>query len=173
MGYRSEVYLCCAGKAFEKFETAYKSVYEGKGFLPTEILKDGENRLLHWSWVKWYSEFEGVKAVTNVINELDDLNSEEYAYKLIEIGEEGEADIYENEYGADMFENIVPISTIYMGNFHNKSKLTDINAVSKKFFGRDTLESRGSDSLDFLETSVWTLQSALEKAYELGRESMK
>lgn len=37
----------------------------------------------------------------------------------------------------------------------------------------ETFEKRWSDSLDFLETSVWSLESALKAAYELGLEQGK
>lgn len=32
----------------------------------------------------------------------------------------------------------------------------------------ETFEQRWSDSLDFIETSVWSLEAALKAAYELG-----
>lgn len=34
--------------------------------------------------------------------------------------------------------------------------------------GFETFEQRWSDSLDFIETSVWSLEAALKAAYELG-----
>lgn len=37
--------------------------------------------------------------------------------------------------------------------------------------GIETLETRFGDSLDFHEVSVWSLEAALIKAYELGKES--
>lgn len=35
--------------------------------------------------------------------------------------------------------------------------------------GRGDLEAHGNDSEDFIEISVWTLEEALVKAYELGK----
>jgi len=34
---------------------------------------------------------------------------------------------------------------------------------------RADLESQNSDSLDFIETSVWSLDALLKKAYQLGK----
>ena len=34
---------------------------------------------------------------------------------------------------------------------------------------RDGLDTRNSDSEDFIETSVWTIRKMLERAYELGK----
>lgn len=39
--------------------------------------------------------------------------------------------------------------------------------------GRKDLESHKSDEEDFFETSVWSLKSALEAAYQLGKESKR
>lgn len=36
---------------------------------------------------------------------------------------------------------------------------------------RRSLERRNTDSEDFLDISVWSLQAMLEKAYELGRQN--
>lgn len=44
-----------------------------------------------------------------------------------------------------------------------------IYAVEK----RGDLESHGCDDEDFIETSVWRLAAALEKAYELGKADGK
>ena len=50
-----------------------------------------------------------------------------------------------------------------------------ITATAKKHIyaikTRGDLESRNSDSEDFIETSVWSLRAALEEAYRLGKES--
>ena len=35
----------------------------------------------------------------------------------------------------------------------------------------ETLETRKSDSLDFYDIAVWQIKDALEKAYELGKNS--
>ncbi|HFI0435154.1 hypothetical protein QE611_04120 [Streptococcus suis] len=49
----------------------------------------------------------------------------------------------------------------------------DLAGITYDHFGRPNLERQWSDSLDFLDVAVWTLQSALEAAYKAGQESMK
>lgn len=39
--------------------------------------------------------------------------------------------------------------------------------------GRQDLEAMGSDSLDFFETAVWSLEAALAAAYKAGKEAAK
>lgn len=38
---------------------------------------------------------------------------------------------------------------------------------------RGDLETRNSDSEDFIEMSVWSIKAMLEEAYELGRKAAK
>lgn len=40
--------------------------------------------------------------------------------------------------------------------------------IAKKHLGLETLESRGSDRLDFKESSVWSIKKALEEAFDAG-----
>lgn len=170
MGYYSNVYLACTEKAFDKFKTAYETVRDGTNFAPTEIFKNYGDRLLNWRWIKWYQEFEEVKAILAVADELDELDSKEYAYKLIEIGEDDNVEVRENEYGSDIFADIITETSIYIGQFEvDPTMETDINRIAKELFGRENLESKNNDADDFLEVSVWRLQKALEKAYELGK----
>jgi hypothetical protein len=42
-----------------------------------------------------------------------------------------------------------------------------------KILGIETLKERKMDSLDFNELAVWSLEKALQKAYEMGRDSRK
>jgi len=44
--------------------------------------------------------------------------------------------------------------------------------IAKKYFRVETLKSRGRDSLDFYDVSVWSMQSALTDAYNAGRDSV-
>lgn len=37
-----------------------------------------------------------------------------------------------------------------------------------KILGIETLKTRNSDGLDFNDLSVWTLEKALQRAYEMG-----
>lgn len=114
------------------------------------------------------------------MNELDEMDfddpNEEYAYKFIEIGDADDGiqtDVRYNESGSNMFEEVFPVTTVNIGQFTVIPTMEmDINRIAKGFFSRENLESKGNDTDDFLEVSVWRLQEALEKAYELGRESM-
>lgn len=39
-----------------------------------------------------------------------------------------------------------------------------------KILGIDTLKERKRDRLDFNDLAVWTLQKALDRAYDMGKE---
>ncbi|WP_413206318.1 DUF6900 domain-containing protein [Rhodospirillum sp. A1_3_36] len=43
--------------------------------------------------------------------------------------------------------------------------------IAQEYFHVETLEERHSDSLDFHDTSVWSMKWALEAAYRAGKES--
>jgi hypothetical protein len=45
----------------------------------------------------------------------------------------------------------------------------DLLAIARKHLRLRTLESQGSDSLDFSEHAVWSIKSAFEAAFEAGR----
>ncbi|MCM1168221.1 MAG: hypothetical protein NC299_17940 [Lachnospiraceae bacterium] len=117
----------------------------------------------------------------NVIDELNEMDfddpNEEYAYKFIEIGDTDDGirtDVRHNGSGADMFEEIFPVTTVDIGQFAVAPTIEmEINRIAKKFFGRENLESKNNDTDDSLEVSVWRLQEALKKAYELGKSSGK
>jgi hypothetical protein len=42
-----------------------------------------------------------------------------------------------------------------------------------KILGIETLKERKMDSLDFNELAVWTLEKALQRAYDMGRAEGK
>ena len=75
MGYRSEVAIKCEDKAYEMFMNALKNVDAE----PDEIFKYEEDGiteyLLKWNW----AEYEDVKAVTGVMDALDEYDESEYA----------------------------------------------------------------------------------------------
>ena len=50
-----------------------------------------------------------------------------------------------------------------------KRILEQLEAIAKDILEIETLETRRSDELDFLEVPVWSLKEALLKAYNLGR----
>lgn len=61
-----------------------------------------------------------------------------------------------------------------------KSKITEKEYKALEEIAKETiydveerggLETYGRDSLDFIETSVWSLKAALVRAYELGKNN--
>ena len=52
-----------------------------------------------------------------------------------------------------------------------KDQLTEI-AIRHNLV-EETLESRGSDDMDFRDCAVWSIEAALKEAYELGRKAKK
>ena len=42
--------------------------------------------------------------------------------------------------------------------------------IARQHLRIETLETRGSDSLDFHDVSIWGVKAALEAAYDLGRK---
>ena len=54
---------------------------------------------------------------------------------------------------------------------HSTDSRQVVSDIAREFFGITTLESRNSDSLDFYDLSVGSLEGALFAAYEAGRKS--
>ena len=50
-----------------------------------------------------------------------------------------------------------------------KSTYKKLEKIAAEELGIETLETRMSDSLDFHEVAVWSLEEALKAAYELGK----
>ena len=46
-----------------------------------------------------------------------------------------------------------------------------IQEIATRILGLETLETRNSDSLHFHEFAVWTIQRAVEEAYDAGARS--
>jgi hypothetical protein len=46
-----------------------------------------------------------------------------------------------------------------------------LREIARRILKLETLETRNSDALDFHELAVWTIQEALDAAYEAGRQS--
>ncbi|TQE98690.1 MAG: hypothetical protein FKY71_12480 [Spiribacter salinus] len=44
-------------------------------------------------------------------------------------------------------------------------------AIAREHLNIETLETRKSDSLDFHDCAVWCIESALQAAFEAGREA--
>lgn len=47
----------------------------------------------------------------------------------------------------------------------------ELEKIAQEVLDIETLETRMSDSLDFHEVSVWSLEEALKQAYEAGKNS--
>lgn len=117
MGYRSEVRLLMGPKAYELLKANCRNSTDK---IAKNTLKDVEmetdivyyNKALYehedavyikWHDVKWYDSYEDVKIVMRTLNELDTIvtNEEEildeYFYKFMKIGEDGESIEYTND----------------------------------------------------------------------------
>lgn len=55
----------------------------------------------------------------------------------------------------------------------NKTMTTEeiLTKIAQEHLNIETLEKRWSDNLDFYDCSVWTIKSALEAAFEAGKNS--
>ena len=82
MGYRSKVAVKCQINAFALF----KEAYEKESFYPDKLYVsgDGDEReiLMVWNWVKWDEGIPQVKAIEDVIENLNELNPDEAEEKL-------------------------------------------------------------------------------------------
>ena len=110
MGYRSDVSIMCTKKVWDLLNDSMANYNEKNEeyspFKPHSIKTDGENYLLQWFDVKWYSNFEDVQSVEKVLNKVGDEHDddEDYAYKQILIGEDGATNEYGNSAGFDLFD---------------------------------------------------------------------
>lgn len=43
-----------------------------------------------------------------------------------------------------------------------------VKEIAKEYLGLETLETQGSDKLDFKELAVWTIKDALDAAFLAG-----
>ena len=83
MGYRSDVGIMCQPKTYEMFKKEFTVICSHK------VLQRGDYHLLIWEWVKWYSDFDDVAKVEEIMNELGEHEDEDgYGYKFLRIGEE-------------------------------------------------------------------------------------
>ena len=83
MGYTSDVGIMCHPKAYEMFKKEFDLIG------PHKVLQRGDDHLLIWEWVKWYSEFEDVAKIEEIMNELEEHYDEDgYGYKFLRLGED-------------------------------------------------------------------------------------
>lgn len=105
MGYRSEVAIKCEEKAYEKLMETFRNV----NLMPDDIFKDEEDYILRWDWIKWYQDYDYIRAVENVLDCLDNLYSygegiPGYAYKLIRIGEDDtDVEVRQNSWDIELW----------------------------------------------------------------------
>lgn len=102
MGYYSEVAIKCEEKAFKLFEEVFskKELYVE----PDHIYKDGDDYIIHWDWIKWYDGFEGVDAITDVMETLNDNTTDGYGYRFMRLGEDdNDTETMENDYDIDLW----------------------------------------------------------------------
>jgi hypothetical protein len=52
-----------------------------------------------------------------------------------------------------------------------ESREATLTKIAREVLGLETLETRGSDALDFHDVATWTIAKALERAYEAGRKA--
>lgn len=108
MGYRSEVGIKCDEKAYEMFVQTAKD----NDIVPHHIYKEEYGGVAQytmlWNCVKWYDFYDDVKAIENVMQQLDQTHEassyDGLGYKFIRIGESYD-DIEErtNEYDIELW----------------------------------------------------------------------
>ena len=53
------------------------------------------------------------------------------------------------------------------------TKEQTISNIAFEYLGTETLDTRNSDSLDFINLPVWSIKAALEAAFNAGKDSVK
>lgn len=83
MGYRSDVGIMCQPKAYEMFKKEFDLIG------PHKVLQRDDYHLLLWEWVKWYSDFDDVAKVEEIMAQLEEHYDEDgYGYKFLRLGED-------------------------------------------------------------------------------------
>ena len=110
MGYRSEVALATRKQDFKISKNLAKETQIVLDFIDeADIKADDDIVILHWDFVKWYSDYPEIKTIDKF---LDELREKDAPYKFIRIGESVEdiqVDINygdEDKYGEDITERI-------------------------------------------------------------------
>ena len=87
MGYRSEVVVKFSDNAVKVVKKFYELDKQIKG-----LIDDSEDshrweliQAIHWDWIKWYDDDEGIIAFTDMLSQLGDKG-----YGMIRIGDETE-----------------------------------------------------------------------------------
>lgn len=115
MGYYSTVAIRCQKNAYEMF----KEAYEKNEFAPDKVLTapddDGqylsEQYLIMWDWVKWYSSYEAIADIENVMDRLDkkvDAYDDAYGYRFVIVGEDtGDIEYRDNCCEIDLYADTI------------------------------------------------------------------
>ena len=98
MGFYSQVQITAEPKAFAMF----KDVLE-KNCLSYEIRGTDESQVINIDWIKWYPDFDEVKAVEDVEKKLNEIDEEGYGYKMIILNEDNTSETYCNDRGDEHF----------------------------------------------------------------------
>lgn len=108
MGYRSDVKIKMGLDAYKLLENSIESseIECARDMIATaNDLQIKENYVtIYWQYVKWYESYSDVKAVLDVLKELDKIVEDKpelldtYYYKLIEIGEDNATSESTNDY---------------------------------------------------------------------------
>lgn len=77
-------------------------------------------------------------------------------------------DIYTDGYYTTSFEDINDAQDYKEEQEFMAAK---VNSIAKAYLRIDTLETQNNDSDDFKENSVWSIEAALEAAYQAGKEA--
>lgn len=130
MGYYSEVSIQCEVKAFDMIIKSIKqhnSEHSYK-FYPDGILKKGNEYVIQWNYVKWYSDFTDIRAVEEVLSELDEYKESDkidgFRYDFLRLGEEtGDIEMRSN---AICYGSCFPETHIYVDEKFSKIFLEEV-----------------------------------------------
>ena len=120
MGYRSNVRILMGRKGFEAFkavvnEESAKSENKYNLLENTDVLQVRKDEvIIGWDYIKWYEDYEDVKAVNAGLEKLTELAEadentlKDNFYKIVIIGEDGAVDSYSNdddEFTCDLYDS--------------------------------------------------------------------
>lgn len=115
MGYRSDVRIITSKKGFKELKKYYDNYlkqhnFEYTGLLDSiEINKETKDiKYFGWDYVKWYDYINGYDDVTAIMEGLNHLRNEGYAFRYARIGEKYD------DYGEDLNDSITDIDLPYI-----------------------------------------------------------
>lgn len=90
MGYRSEVAVRCQSNAYKAFKKAYEHV----GEYPDKVLRNDNDYLIYFDYIKWYEDYDIVHKFNEVMARLDDMfdrnpddiYKNKFGYKFMRLG---------------------------------------------------------------------------------------